>query len=361
MHIFQNYKQSETTKKTRRVCQSCILLAAITGILVASPALMLGQVGQAAELQEGTIMGTVTDVNHDTVPDATVVLEGPTASDRQNVASNDNGYFEFHNVKPRTQYQVNISAKGFEDWHSSAFILEPRQFKILAEIELRIEAERTTINVTYDPVQEASQQVKIEEQQKVLGFIPNYYVVYDRAPAPLTAKLKFDLAFKTLVNPVTIAGVAFYSGMQQAGDTPNYGQGMKGYSKRFGANAAGGFSDILIGGAILPSLLHQDPRYFYQGNGTTGSRIRHAAAHPFVCMGDNGRWQPNYSSMGGDLGSSALAYTWYPKSDRGMGMVFTNFAINTGERVVASLAQEFLLRRFTHTRGIEVNAMSVAH
>lgn len=286
---------------------SHFMQVAIVGILLATPALMLGQAGQVAELHEGTIAGTVTDVNHDTVPGAMVFLEDPNASDRQGVVSNDDGYFEFHNVKPGIPYQVSISAKGFADWHSPALVLEPRQFKILADIELRIEAERTT------------------------------------------------------VNPVTIAGVALYSGMQQAGDTPNYGQGMKGYSKRFGANAAGGISDILIGGAILPSLLHQDPRYLYQGIGTTGSRIRHAMFHPFVCRGDNGVWQPNYSSMGGDLASSALAYTWYPKSDRGIGMVLTNFAINTGERVVASLAQEFLLRRFTHSRGIEVNAMSGAH
>ncbi|MGA7400232.1 MAG: carboxypeptidase-like regulatory domain-containing protein [Candidatus Sulfotelmatobacter sp.] len=291
---------------------SHFMQVAIVGILLATPALMLGQAGQVAELHEGTIAGTVTDVNHDTVPGAMVFLEDPNASDRQGVVSNDDGYFEFHNVKPGIPYQVSISAKGFADWHSPALVLEPRQFKILADIELRIEAERTTINVTYDPVQEATQQVKIEEQQKVLGFIPNYYVVYDRDPVPLTAKLKFDLALKTSVNPVTIAGVALYSGMQQAGDTPNYGQGMKGYSKRFGANAAGGISDILIGGAILPSLLHQDPRYLYQGIGTTGSRIRHAMFHPFVCRGDNGVWQPNYSSMGGDLASSALAYTWFP-------------------------------------------------
>ena len=348
MHTFQNYKQSETSEQIRLVRHSYILLTAVAGILLAMPGLMLGQTERLAERHEATIVGTVTDVNHDTVPDATVVLEGPTPSDRQRVLSNDNGYFEFHDLEPGIPYQINISATGFADWHSPALVLEPGQFKLLPEIELRIEAERTTINVTYNPVQVATEQVKIEEQQKVLGFIPNYYVVYDRNPAPLTAKLKFDLAFKTSVNPVTGAGIALYSGIQQAGDTPSYGQGMKGYSKRFGANAVGGFSDILIGGAILPSLLHQDPRYFYQETGTTGSRIRHAVFHPFVCKGDNGASQPNYSSMGGDLASSALAYTWYPKSDRGIGMVLTTFAVNTGERVVASLAQEFLLRRFTH-------------
>jgi len=107
----------------------------------------------------------------------------------------------------------------------------------------------------------------------------------------------------------------------------------------------------MIEGAILPSLLHQDPRYFYQGTGTTSSRFRHAMFHPFVCKGDNGRWQPNYSGIGGDLAPSAISMSYYPKSDRGVGIVFTNFLVDTGERIVASLAQEFLLRKLTHKAG----------
>jgi hypothetical protein len=107
----------------------------------------------------------------------------------------------------------------------------------------------------------------------------------------------------------------------------------------------------MIGGAILPSLLHQDPRYFYQGTGTTESRIRHALLNPFVCKGDNGISQPNYSSIGGDLASSALSDAYYPQSNRGVGMVFTNFAIDTGERMVASLLQEFVLGKVTRRGG----------
>ena len=254
-------------------------------------------------------------------------------------------------MKPGVPYQVNISANGLGDWHSSTLILAPGEFKILGDVELRIEVERTTIDVAYDPVQVATEQVEIEEQQRIFGFIPNYYVVYDPHPEPLTARLKFQLAFKVVINPVTVAGIALQSAAQQAGDTPNYGQGAQGFGKRLGANAADGFTNIMIGGAILPSLLHQDPRYFYQGTGTTGSRIRHAVVHPFVCKGDNGRWQPNYSSMGGDLGSSAISNLYYPKSNRGAGLVLTNFAISSAGRVAASLAQEFLLRRFTHKPG----------
>ncbi|HVO60087.1 MAG TPA: carboxypeptidase-like regulatory domain-containing protein [Terriglobales bacterium] len=309
---------------------------------------MLGQSLPTTGLKPGTIAGTVTDVNQDTVPAATVVLDSRGNSDHRSVVTNENGYFEFHDVKPGISYQVHISAPGFADWQSPAVILDSGQFKIVADIQLRIQTELTTVQVTYDPVEVATEQVKVQEQQRVLGFIPNFYVVYDQDPAPLTSKLKFQLALKVSRDPVTIAGVAFLAGMEQAGDRLDYGQGMKGYGKRFGAAGLGNFTNIMVGGAILPSLLHQDPRYFFKGTGTTGSRIRYAMMHPFVCKGDNGSWQPNYSSMGGDLTSAALSNAYYPKADRGAGLVLSSFVIDTGARVAASLAQEFLLKKFTH-------------
>jgi hypothetical protein len=150
---------------------------------------------------------------------------------------------------------------------------------------------------------------------------------------------------------VTAAGVFGFAGIRQAANSPNYGQGWGAYGKRFASTAADGFSDIMIGGAILPSLLHQDPRYFYQGTGTTGSRIRHAAFSPFVARSDSGKWMPNYSSLGGDLASSALSNLYYPRSNRGIGLVFGNFAIGTAERIGASLAQEFIIGKFTKRSG----------
>jgi hypothetical protein len=304
---------------------------------------MQGQNAETPEVKPGNIVGTVTDVNGDTVPDATVVLEG--ADDRRTSVANENGYFQFQDVKPGAGYHVSIRAEGFSDWTSPVVDLEASQFKILGDITLQVLPARTTVYVTQYSEEVATEQVMVEEQQRVMGFIPNFYVVYDPDPVPLTAKLKFRLALKVAEDPVTALGVAFLSGVQQAGDTPDYGQGAQGYGKRFGANAADGFSDIMIGGAILPSILRQDPRYFYQGTGTKSSRMRHAVFHPFVCRGDNGKWQPNYSSLGGDLASSAISNLYYPESNRGTGLVFTNFAISTAERVATSLVQEFVLGR----------------
>jgi hypothetical protein len=103
----------------------------------------------------------------------------------------------------------------------------------------------------------------------------------------------------------------------------------------------------MIGGAILPSVLHQDPRYFYQGAGTKKSRALHALSSPFVCRGDNGRPQPNYSTVGGDLAAAAISNAYYPASNRGAGLFLGNFLINTGQRAASNLAQEFILRRLT--------------
>ena len=82
--------------------------------------------------------------------------------------------------------------------------------------------------------------------------------------------------------------------------------------------------------------------------GTTKSRILHAVSSPFVCRGDNGRPQPNYSTIGGDLASAAISNAYYPASNRGVGLFLSNFLIGTGQRAAANLAQEFIFRHLTH-------------
>jgi Carboxypeptidase regulatory-like domain len=331
----------------RFLIRLAIVMAVALTLSPRSPA----QTVQTPEGQRGRVMGTVTDVNGDAVTSATVVLTDPDSVDRRTAVTAENGFFQFDDVKPGVPYQIIVSAPGFAEWTSPAITLDPGQFQLLGGIQLQLATQRTTVHVTYDSAEAATEQLKAEETQRVLGIVPNFYVSYDPEAEPLTSKLKFELALKVSVDPVTIAGVALVSAARQAANTPKYGQGAAGFGERFGAIAADGFTDIMIGGAILPSLLHQDPRYFYQGTGTTKSRIRHAMLSPFICKGDNGKWQPNYSSLGGDLASSAIANLYYPRSNRGAGLVFGNFAIGTAERVGASLAQEFVLSRFTRRAG----------
>lgn len=322
--------------RTQRIC--LLILALALAVPVSAQ--------DTPKPQPAVITGTVADVSGDILSGATVVLQDSAHNDLRKVLSDDNGFFQFNQLDPGT-YRVAITAQGFADWTSSDFVLTPGQYFILTDSKLRIAMATASVNVTEAPEEVATEQVKIEETQRVFGLIPNFYVVYEPNPVPLTTKLKFHLAMKTSTDVVTVVGVAMYAGMNQAGDTPNYPQGAKGYGERFGAAAAGGLSDIMIGGAILPSLLHQDPRYFYKGKGTARSRALHALTSPFVCRGDNGKRQPSYSSIGGDLSSSALANLYYPPSNRGTGLIFQNFAITTGERMLSDVLQEFILGRLT--------------
>jgi hypothetical protein len=304
----------------------------------------------APKPQPGIIVGTVVDVNNDPVPGASVALQGATLKSPRAVVANNNGFFELNDLEPGNPYHLTINATGFAEWISPDVTLQPGQYLILTVPRLRIATALTQVNVGYSAEEIATEQVRVQEQQRIFGVIPNFYVTYEPNAAPLTTKLKFQLAVKVAIDPVTFVGVGVFAAANQAGDRPDYPQGAKGYAQRYGAVYADGVTDILIGGAVLPSLLHQDPRYFYQGTGTNKSRVIHALTTPFVCKGDNGKWQPNYSSVGGDLAAAAISNAYYPASNRGVGLFLSNFFIDTGQRAAASLAQEFLLRRLTKTK-----------
>ena len=305
------------------------------------------QTTSAPDPSIANISGTVTNVNGDVIPGATIVLEGADAADRRTAIASDNGAFQFDSLKPGIPYHVSVEAKGFQDWKSQTLVLNPGQYFLLQNVQLKLPVLIASVTVSASPVEIATEQVTVEEHQRVFGIIPNFYVTYEAAPAPLTTKLKFRLAYKANTDIVTFAGVTFMAAIYQAGDIPDYGQGWDAYGKRVAAGYADTTTDIFIGGAILPSLLHQDPRYFYQGTGTTKSRIRHAVFSPFVCRGDNGKPQPNYSSIGGDLASGAISNFYYPESNRGAALLFQGFAVTTGVRMVNGLVQEFLLRNLT--------------
>ena len=328
-------------------CRSPKLSICVVLILALMPWAAHAQQASAPEPQTGSIVGTVTDVQNNVVAGATVVLQGPGVGNERTVTANDNGFFSFGDVKPGIPYLVKASAKGFAVWISPTITITPGQYMEMKDITLQLAVAVTTVTASVNQVELATEQVQVAEKQRVLGFIPNFYVVYDKDPAPLTTKLKFKLALKTSTDPVTVLGAAFLASIDQAADTPDYGQGWKAYGQRFGANYANGLTDIFIGGAILPSLLHQDPRYYYKGTGTTKSRVLYALANPFRTKGDNGKWQPNYSGLGGYLASGAIANAYYPESNRGPGLVFSTFGIDIAADMANGLIQEFLLKKLT--------------
>jgi len=301
----------------------------------------------APEPQTATLTGVVTDADNAAVSGAIVTVSGPASDDRFTTVAAGDGSFELNRLHPAVSYHVLVTAEGFADWSSPTIVLQPGQQLNLSDVKLTVSAVESSVTAI-QPEQLALEQVKNEEAQRIFGVIPNFYVVYDQQFVPLSAKLKYQLALRSATDVVSIAGAAFLAGINQASaGKPNYVQGAKGYGERFGAAYAGTVTDVFIGGAILPSLLHQDPRYFYQGTGTRKSRALHAISAPFIAKGDNGRWQVNYSSMGGDLAAGAIANAYYPRGDRGTELVFSSFALASGGRIVNALAQEFILRRVT--------------
>ena len=195
----------------------------------------------------------------------------------------------------------------------------------------------------------AEEEIKVEEKQRVLGVLPNFYVSYIPNAAPLTSKQKFKLALRTVVDPFTLVFVGGAAGVEQAQNHfAEYGQGAQGYGKRFGAGYAATVTDTFIGAAILPSLLKQDPRYFYKGSGSQRSRILYAIANAVICKGDNGRWQANYSNILGSMAAGGISNLYYPPQDRnGAGLTFENAALGIGASAVANLFQEFVIRKLT--------------
>lgn len=293
----------------------------------------------------GTVIGTVLDESGAVSVGTKVRLTpGDKSADREAI-SGPNGQYSFSNVPPGP-FQISISSSGFGNQLYSGE-LAPGQTFLVTPIVLSVATVVTQVKVTVDPVEVATEEVKEQEHQRVLGFIPNFYVSYRPDAAPLTTKLKYQLAWKSTTDVVTIGGVAFLAGLQQAGDQySEYGQGAEGYGKRFGAAYADTLASTFLSGAVFPSLFKQDPRYFYRGTGSTRSRMLYAISNSVMCKGDNGRWQVNYSNILGAGAGAAIASTYYPADSQGLDIVENTF-LRLGTSSLAGVIQEFVLRKLT--------------
>ena len=319
--------------------------------LNAAPQYAPGQALMASSTANAAMInGIVLDRQGYSISGAAVSLVGEKNDYKSTSTADANGHFTFASLDAANTYRLTITAPGFSEWDSNEISLQPGQDLDLDNIEMSISAVESSVTAVFAE-HLAAQQVKAEESQRYLGVVPNFYVVYDRSNVvPMPASLKFHLAVRAETDVVTFTGAAFLAAIHQASDTPAYPQGLKGYGQRYGAAYAGGVSDILIGGAILPSLLHQDPRYFYSGEGTTKQRIGHALRAIFLTHGDNGKTQFNFSGIGGDMASAALANTYYPTADRGVNLFLANWAVLSAGRAANTLAQEFLGKLSTHPR-----------
>jgi hypothetical protein len=300
------------------------------------------------QMVAGIVSGTVIDANGDGVEGAVVTLEEGDSKPQLN--TDHLGFFQFTSVAPGP-FKLSVSANGFSKWVSKGLVLQPNADFYVSSLELKVAPEMTNVEVTYRSQQIAEEQMKAEEKQRVLGVIPNFYVSYVWNAAPLSAGQKFRLATRNALDPVTFVGAAFGAGVQMwQRDYAGYGNGAGGYFTRMAAAYGDGFTSSFFTGAILPSVLHQDPRYFYKGTGSIRSRTLYALSRAVISKGDNGNWQPNYSTVFGNLASASLSNSYYPPANRGGQLVIDNWLIGMASGAIGNIFQEFLIKNIS--RGV---------
>ncbi len=294
-----------------------------------------------------TLVGKVRDVAGNVLPGADVTLTGVSNGVHSTVKSDPQGGFTFDDLAPGI-YQVKVDAPALGLSGAAQVVLGRSQRRQLNVFAMQAAAQKTTVHVTATLQQIAQAQVKEQEQQRVLGFFPNYYTSYLWDAAPMNKKLKLTLALRTLTDPVTFFVTGAIAAVEQAHNTfPGYGQGSEGYAKRYGGTYADTLTSRMLGSAIFPALLHQDPRYFYQGSGSVRSRVLHALLATVVCRGDNGRLEPNYSRMAGSFAAAGLSNLYRAQQDRQVGLTFRNGLIILGGNAVTNVLREFLSRKLT--------------
>lgn len=302
------------------------------------------QTAPAADAQ-GTaqVTGIVQDSQGATVSNATVTLIPFGKVGQQTATSAADGSFTFAHLPP-SEYRITITAQGLDFYASPEFTVRAGTTVTLPTIALKISAS-TTVNVVASENQIAIAQIHQQETQRVFGVFQNYYTSYIWDAAPMPVSQKYKLAFRAVIDPPGFLIVAGTAGAEQYNGTyPGYGPGIEGYGKRYGAALADQTTARIIGSGILPSILHQDPRYFYQGSGGIGSRTLHAVSFTFVARGDNGKSQPNYSHLLGSLASAGIANLYHPASSRSAGVTFETFGIDVAGNIVGNIFREFLLR-----------------
>jgi hypothetical protein len=323
-----------------------VSIVAVAGLPNAPQVGVRQQIAESKQRAASSIVGTVFDTYGDVIPGALVTLLRSGHPD-VTIASGADGKFAFQNL-PADNYSVRFSFPGARPYTASKIVLSPDQEYELTGIALAFTSPNVSVLVTASPLGVAEEEVRLQEQQRLLGVFPNFNTSYIWNAAPLTVGLKFRLAVRSMLDPVVFLTTAAGAGIGQAtNSSAAYGQGAAGYAKRYGAGYADEVSNRLFSGAIYPSLFHQDPRFFYQGSGSKRSRALYAITRVFVTRGDNGNEQPDYSRILGAFTAGALNNAYHPADDRGAGLTFRHGSTGLGAYAADSLFREFVFPRIT--------------
>ena len=176
----------------------------------------------------------------------------------------------------------------------------------------------------------------------VLGIIPNFRTIPEmKVYQPIDAKEKFHIASQDSFDRGTVALAALFAGQSQLSNgNRDFGQGVAGYSKYL-ATAWGDFviGDYMTEG-VFPSLLHQDPRYFRRGHGSTLSRMAYSAGQIFLTHGDSGHVQFNYSEILGNSTAVAISNSYYA-NNRTAADAGSKLGVQLGVDMASNIVKEF--------------------
>ena len=360
------------------------------------PALSSAQsaAGQPDTPGSGSISGTVKDNSGSAVPGAIVTLESASSTVPRTAITDQAGAFRFSgldggkaepgkaepgnkaepgkaepgkaqpgkaepgkaepgnkaepNKTEPANYRIKIAAAGFAVWTAANVPLASGDNQPSLSAVLQVASTSSSVDVTLATPEQAREQLKTEEKQRVLGVFPDFLVSYSPNPAPLTAAQKLHLGWKIIVDPVSLVGTAISAGIDEARNNhPEFGQGAEGYAKRFGAQYANRVSHVMIGRVVMQSIFHQDPRYFYKGTGSFGSRALYAIGTAFVAKSDKGQWQFDYSDVLGGIASHEISTLYYPTTSRPLRRAADEVLLGFAGRAENNLFHELFLRHFT--------------
>ena len=199
--------------------------------------------------------------------------------------------------------------------------------------------------------QRAQEQLDRQLHQRVFGVMATFNTTRNKDALPLSTKQKYELFFKSASDPWPFVLTAVGAGIDQAQNSfPEYGQGMEGYAKRWGAGYTDYFTGNLLGNAVLAGLFREDPRYFQKGTGSYTSRFLWAAGGTVWCKRDNGTWGPNYANVVGNLMGAAVSNLYYPASDRTVGETLERGFTVTAQAIIGSEVIEFWPDMVRHHR-----------
>jgi hypothetical protein len=173
--------------------------------------------------------------------------------------------------------------------------------------------------------------------------LPNFLTVETKNVPPLTVGQKFKVVARGSFDYIQIPWYAALAGISQAENSePGYGQGASGYGKRYAAYFADGTIENFFTGAILPSVLRQDPRFYQSGKGGFFHRSGYAISRIFVTRTDAGGSQFNYSEIAGAAGAAFIStYSYHPRGDRNVPNTLSVWGTQVGYDTVTYVVKEF--------------------